>query len=160
MIDRSSPSNPGARPLGLGVGFLLVLVFGSLFAGPGFTRNIAGKRKEGRGKRPAFRAFSRPAGRPLWRVFLRRKDLPENRAVVRLRSETTCRTFARFNRTRAAFRTQHGGGFLANFNKCGCRSGLPVGPLPASFKWCLCAVPGRGFPVRERYRFLPWVAPI
>jgi hypothetical protein len=36
------------------VGFLLVLVFGSLFAGPGFTRNIAGKRKEGRGKRPAL----------------------------------------------------------------------------------------------------------
>ena len=74
-------------------------------------------------------AFSRPAGRLLRRVFLRRKSLPENRAVVRLGSETTCRTFARFNRTRAAFRTQHGGGVSANFNVSGCRSGLPVGPF-------------------------------
>jgi len=53
----------------------------------GSTGDIAGKQRGGCGKRP---------------LFAQKKVFPKTSLVVRRRSETTCRTLGRFNRTRSS----------------------------------------------------------
>jgi len=82
--------------------------------------------------------------------------------VVRRRSETTCRTPGRFNRTRSGLpERKPGGGFRRIPNRKRRPFRVPGRAATAQFRKGLVRVcPVGVFPVRVRYRFLPSVAPI